>query len=516
MAYLFGTETEFALTAGSSDGEIRPGPQELAEAVIRAIAGKYPNLPAPPPHRHIMLANGAAVYPDVGGHPETATAECDDPHDLAAQELALRNMLAEAARSVAVDFGVPLNVLANNIDYAPQSHTFGHHINLLASRRLTAPQIESQLVPLLVAMTTLAGTGRVSSAGFELSQRAGFMCRVAGRTTTGRGLISAKDKSLAGARWQRIHLISIDTPCSPWVMLLVPAILAMAVELLERGSNVGTQFALRNPIRALRTVSRDLTLRAPLELTGGKVATALGILTAYRDAADTLEGGASPAWVGETLALWSDILSTLAREPLSETRLDWPVKLLMLTQVLERHGMTWDELVRWHAILAPLRQVLACRTSASVSDIASVGAAESALPRSVMGVLQPQMKANGLRWSDLPMAAAVIARVRETCLLFHAIDDRPGSHRWIAPQLGVAEAVPPEAIGRAMGEPPANTRARARGEAIRNAEPGSSAWWTYVKTPTRRLNLPDPLQPTADWMPSPQQTPKRAETGVQS
>ena len=336
MAYLFGTETEFALTAGSSNGEIRPGSQELAEALIRAIAGKYPNLPAPPPHRHIMLANGAAVYPDVGGHPETATAECDSPRDLAAQELALRDMLAEAAVSVAADYEVPLSVLANNIDYAPEPHSFGHHINLLASRRVTARQIESQLVPLLVAMTTLAGTGRVSSAGFELSQRAGFMCRVAGRTTTGRGLITTKDESLAGAGWQRIHLISIDTPCSPWVMLLVPAILAMAVELLERGTNVGTEFALRDPIRALRTVSQDLTLRAPLELYGGKAATAVGILTAYRDAAEILDGGTSPAWVGQILALWSDILSTLAREPLSETRLDWPVKLLMLTQVISR------------------------------------------------------------------------------------------------------------------------------------------------------------------------------------
>lgn len=516
MSYLFGTETEFALTAGSSDGEIRPGSQELAEEVIRAVAEKYPNLPAPPPHRHIMLANGAAVYPDVGGHPETATAECDNPRDLVAQELALRDMLAEAALSVAADYDVPLHVLGNNLDYALEPHSFGHHINLLASRKLTARQIESQLVPLLVAVTPLSGTGRVSGAGFELSQRAGFMCRIAGRTTTGRGLITTKDESLAGAGWQRIHLISIDTPCSPWVMLLIPAILAMTVELLERGNNVGAGFALRDPIRALRAVSRDLTLRAPLELNGGKTTTALEILAAYRDAAESLDDGTSPTWVGQTLALWSDILSTLAREPLSETRLDWPVKLLMLTQVLEKHGMTWDELVRWHAILAPLRQVLAYRTSTSVSDIASVEAAGSTLPRSVMGVLKPRMKSSGLRWSDLPLAAAVIARVREACLLFHVLDDRPGSYRWIAPQLGVAAAVPTEAVDRARGEPPANTRARARGEAIRNAEPGSSAWWTYVKTPSRRLSLPDPLQPAADWTPVPKQTPKSAEAGVRS
>jgi len=516
VAYLFGTETEFALTPGSWDGEIRPGSEELAEAVIRALASKCAHLPAPPPHRHIMLANGAAVYPDVGGHPETATAECNNPLDLAAQELALRDMLAGAVLSVAADYGMPLTVLANNIDYAPIPHSFGHHINLLANRKLTAQQIESQLTPLLVALTVLAGTGRVSGNGFELAQRAGFMCRISGRTTTGRGLITTKDESLAGAEWQRIHLISIDTPCSPWVMLLVPATLAMAVELLERGINVGTKFPLSDPVQALRAVNQDLTLRARLELGRRKATTALEILTAYRDAAEALDGEASPVWVGQILTLWSDILSTLACEPLSETRLDWPVKLLLLTQVLQQHGMTWDELARWHAIVSPLQQVLAHRASVSVSEMASAEAAETALPHSVTGVLKPRMKTGGLRWADLPMAAAVVARVRQTCLLFHAIDGRPGSYKWIAPQLGVAAAVPPVMVAKAMNEPPANTRARARGEAIRNAEPGSFAWWTYVKAPSRRIDLSDPLQPTAEWTPIQQQEPEQAEAGVRS
>ena len=515
MAYLFGTETEFALTAGSSDGEIRPGSQELAEAVIRAIAGKYPNLPAPPPHTHIMLANGAAVYPDVGGHPEAATAECDDPRELAAQQLALRGMLAEATQTVAETYGIRLQLLANNLDYAPEPHSFGHHINLLASRRLKAQQIECQLTPLLVAMTALAGTGRVSGAGFELSQRAGFMCRIAGRTTTGRGLITTKDESLAGAAWQRIHLISIDTPCSPWVMLLVPAILAMAVELLERGRNIGSRFTLADPIRALRAISRDLTLKAFLDLRDGGTTTALEVLTAYRDATGELEGGSSPGWVGHMLALWSDILSSLASRPLSEYRLDWPVKLLLLTDVLAREGMTWDELVRWQVVIGPLRQVLALRADASIADLTSRKAAEGALPRSVLGILTPRMNDSGLRWPDLPRAAGVIARVWESCLRFHVLDERGGSYHRLAAQMGVPIALPGEAIEQAKTAPPANTRAAARGAAICTAETGSVAWWTFVQASTRRLDLADPLKTDAEWTKIPQRRRRRATAGAQ-
>lgn len=518
MAYLFGTETEFALTVGRCDGELRPGSQELAEAVVHAVAERQPHLPAPPPHKHLFLGNGAAVYPDVGGHPEAATAECDAPRELAGQELALRAMLAEATRAVAETYGIDVELVANNLDYAPEPHSFGHHINLLASRRLKTRQIECQLTPLLAALTVLAGTGRVSSVGFELSQRASFMCRIAGRRTTGRGLITTKDESLAGADWQRIHLISIDSPLSPSTMMLVPAILAMAVELLARGKDIGSKFALADPIRALRSISRNLSLKMPLELREGGTTTALEIMTAYRDAAGELEGGSSPGWVGQMIVLWSDILSSLASEPLSEYRLNWPVKLLLLTDVLVQEGMTWDQLVRWQAVIGPLRQVLAPRTDVCLTDLSGASAAEAILPRSVLGVLTPRMIDSGLKWQDLPTAARIIARVWESCLGFHVLEEHGGLYHRIASRLGLSNALSTEAVERAKTDPPANTRAVSRGAAIKTAEAGSLAWWTFVQTRTHRLDLTDPLQVQAEWTQRPQQssTPTPETAGARS
>jgi hypothetical protein len=301
-------------------------------------------------------------------------------------------------------------------------------------------------------------------------------------------------------------------------MMLIPSILAMAVELLERGTNVGSRFTLADPIRAMRTVSQDLTLKAPLDLREGGTTTTVEVLTAYRDAAGELEGGSAPDWVGEMIALWSDILSSLSSQPLSEYRLDWPVKLLLLTDVLAQEETTWGwgDLARWQAVVGPLRQVLAHRTDASVADVSSPRAAEAILPRSVLGVLTPRMIDNGLKWQDLPRAAGVIARVCESCLRFHALDESGGLYHRIAGQLGLSNPLSAEAVERAKTDPPSNTRAAARGAAVKTAEAGSLAWWTFVQTSTHRLDLADPLKTSAEWTQTPQQPAKRATAGARS
>jgi hypothetical protein len=99
--FLFGTETELGVFAEPS-GEIRPAAGELAPSIVDQLGGSWRHLPSPQgePLRRLFLENGACIYADVGGHPELATAECRSPVELAAQSIALREILVEAAESV--------------------------------------------------------------------------------------------------------------------------------------------------------------------------------------------------------------------------------------------------------------------------------------------------------------------------------------------------------------------------------------------------------------------------------
>jgi hypothetical protein len=123
---------------------------------------------------------------------------------------------------------------------------------------------------------------------------------------------------------------------------------------------------------------------------------------------------------------------------------------------------------------------------------------------------------SGLKWQDLPRAAGVIARVCESCIRFHVLDESGGLYQRIAGQLGLSNPLSAEAVERAKTDPPSNTRAAARGAAVKAAEAGSLAWWTFVQTRTHRLDLAYPLKTSAEWTHTPQQPAKRATAGARS
>jgi proteasome accessory factor A len=100
----------------------------------------------------------------------------------------------------------------------------------------------------------------------------------------------------------------------------------------------------------MRHVSRDLTLRQPLQLADGTSATALEIQWEYFDRArkyadahglDVIGG----ATVGEDLLhRWEAVLQGLETDPMSLAgQLDWVAKLRLLDGYRERHGLGWDD-----------------------------------------------------------------------------------------------------------------------------------------------------------------------------
>jgi len=500
---LFGSETELGVFAESSGG-IRPAPAELASAIIDDVGDRYPHArsPHPLPFRRIYLANGASVYGDVGGHPEIASAECTSPVELAAHVLALRRMVAESADEVGRLYGLPVHVVANNIDYGMgRERTYGHHVNVLV-QGISLEEAVRQLTPLLAVLPVLAGAGKVSfargSAGFELSQRAGHMSAVISRRTTeSRAMVTAKDEPLSetGAR---LHVISLDTPISTWQLVLVPACLALSAKAAESGRDAAARWELADPIAALHSVSLDPSLRAELPLARGGTTTALEILEAYRVmAAETVAEAEAPAWTRTILSLWEKMLENLRTDPFLEYgRLGWVTKLVGFTEYLEQNQLSWKELSRWVYPLASIRQLKAISPELDPGRMTGLPVEGGGIRRSALGVLERHIAQSGLSWRVLPRIWKLANQLCGRCLQSHVL--RPGSCQ---PEAGPRPCplVSEQMVNVARTTPPTGTRAAIRGEAIREAAGAAEADWSFVRTGGRRLLMNDAFGRDASW-----------------
>jgi hypothetical protein len=499
---LFGIETELGVYAETSPGHIRPAPAELAAALVEDVAAKYRHLPSPceNPARRIFLANGACAYVDIGGHPEIATGECSDPMVLAAHNLALRKIMAQAAESVSRVYGMPIKLVANNVDYSlGQSSTYGHHLNILI-RGISFKQAVRRLTPLLAAMPILAGAGKISFAsqarGFELLQRSSYMFRVVStRTTDSRGMITSKDEPLSDKGF-RLHIVSLDTNISPCQLVLVPAIIALGAKAVESSGAIGDRLELADPVGSLQIVSGDPSLRAQLPLASGRTASGLDILEAYRALVEeSANRGGMPQWTDTILTIWKDVLTNLRTDPFLEYgRLDWINKLVLFTRMLENNALDWREFSRWGYTLASVRRLKSTWPELSPEELTSSASRRMSIRRSALGVLESHFAKHKLSWKDFPHIWHTSNRLSNACVQYHVLN-RPES-----PGERACRLVTQEAVELAKTTPPKGTRAEVRARAIESAPPGSEAWWTFVRSAGRRLVMDDPFGERAVWI----------------
>src|SRR3569623_2171765 len=98
----------------------------------------------------------------------------------------------------------------------------------------------------------------------------------------------------------------------------------------------------RDPVVAIKIVSRDPSYRWVLELEDGRTMRATDIQRSYlRDAASLLAG--SDPDVDWTLREWERILNDLEKDVyLTEDRLDWVAKRRLLETYIEAEGLWWE------------------------------------------------------------------------------------------------------------------------------------------------------------------------------
>jgi proteasome accessory factor A len=339
---IFGLENEYGVTC-TLRGQRRLSPDEVARYLFRRVVswGRSSN---------VFLENGARLYLDVGSHPEYATPECDSIADLVAHDKAGERILEQLVSSAEVRLreegirGVVF-LFKNNTDSAGNS--YGCHENYLTSRRDDFAHYAEVLIPFLVSRQIYAGAGKVlqtaRGAMYCVSQRAEHIWEgVSSATTRSRPIINTRDEPHADAeRYRRLHVIVGDSNMSEYATFLKVGAASILLRMLEDPAVVLRDMTLENPIRAIREISHDTTLRRRVRLANGREASALEIQSEYFNRAKRYQEtkGLSPL-EDQALGMWEHCLTGLERDPWSLDReCDWVIKHRLIEGYRAKHGL---------------------------------------------------------------------------------------------------------------------------------------------------------------------------------
>jgi proteasome accessory factor A len=268
----------------------------------------------------VFLENGARLYLDVGSHPEYATPECDSVLDLVAHDKAGERVLEALLGAAEVrlhEEGISGDVFLfkNNTDSAGNS--YGCHENYLVARQGEFARMAEVLIPFFVTRQVFAGAGKVlhgpRGAQFCISQRAEHIWEgVSSATTRSRPIINTRDEPHADAeRYRRLHVIVGDSNMSEFTTYLKVGVTDLVLRMVEENT-VMRDLTLENPIRAIREISHDITCRKKVRLANGREMSALDIQGQYLDRATRFaeHRGLDPP-AKQLLLEWEDALETL-------------------------------------------------------------------------------------------------------------------------------------------------------------------------------------------------------------
>ncbi|MFN2476994.1 MAG: depupylase/deamidase Dop [Chthoniobacterales bacterium] len=299
----------------------------------------------------LVLANGARFYNDHA-HPEYSTPECTTLREIVAHDRAGERILAECVRrrNLQLPEGESVRLYKNNTDFV--GHSYGCHDNYLMRRDVPWSRVVSGMLPFLVTRQIFAGAGKLgieseSAAGqpgvYQISQRADFFSvLVSIDTMNRRPLVNTRDEPHANAaKYRRFHVIIGDANRSEWATAVKIGTTALVLDLIERGE--APQLELADPIRAVKSISRDGDYRWLAELRDGRTISALDLQRQYLAAAQKLERAAETetAWV---LAEWETVLNDLERDVAStQDRVDWVAKKFLLRSLRDEEQLDWAD-----------------------------------------------------------------------------------------------------------------------------------------------------------------------------
>ncbi|MFQ5897872.1 MAG: Pup--protein ligase [Candidatus Methylomirabilia bacterium] len=318
---ILGLENEYGLTC-MLNGQRRLSPDNVARYLFEKVIPGARNA-------NVFLENGARLYLDTGFHPEYATPECDDieellVHDKAGERI-VEDLLHQAEKRLRED-GISGNIMLfkNNTDSAGNS--YGCHENYLVSRDVSFQRLAEALIPFFVTRQIFAGAGKVlqTPRGFHycLSQRAQHICQeISGATTSSRSIINTRDEPHADAeRYRRLHVIVGDSNMSEAATYLKVGTTALILDMIEDGG-FEKDWSLQSPVQAIRDISHDPTLRQTIRLKDGRSITPLQLQMDYLEQAQRyVETIDADPVTKDIVPRWQETLEKLAQDPMQLNR----------------------------------------------------------------------------------------------------------------------------------------------------------------------------------------------------
>jgi len=302
---------------------------------------------------NVILTNGARLYVDHA-HPEYSTPECTNPRDVLKWDKAGEQVMLDACGLAGkIPGAAPILLYKNNTDNKGAS--YGAHENYLMRRSTPFSEIVRHLTPFFVSRQVICGAGRVGIGqdgrdhGFQVSQRADyFEVEVGLETTLKRPIINTRDEPHADPeKYRRLHVIIGDANQAEVSTYLKVGTAALVLAMIE-DRFITRNLTVEQPVRSLRAVSHDPSLKHLLELSDGRRLTAVQLQMEYLDLArkyveDRLGSDADDQTL-DVLARWESVLTRLETDPMLCAReLDWVAKLKLLNSYRDRDGMEWDD-----------------------------------------------------------------------------------------------------------------------------------------------------------------------------
>jgi proteasome accessory factor A len=265
-----------------------------------------------------------------------------------AGERILENLLNYAQNKVHEEgFQGELAIFKNNTDFVGNS--YGCHENYLADRTADFYYMAEQLIPFLVTRQIFTGAGKVfrtrRGTVYHISQRAQHIRqKISGTTTNERSIINTRDEPHAiKEKYRRLHIIVGDSNMSEFSTYLKVGTTALVLQMIE-DDFLPPIFSLRNPVRAIKDISRDLTCREAVPLNSGKKYSALELQKEYLDLAHRYYSTRpmSPE-AADILHKWEYVLTKLEDDPMQLHReIDWVIKLHLLQAYGERTNLSQE------------------------------------------------------------------------------------------------------------------------------------------------------------------------------
>jgi proteasome accessory factor A len=287
-------------------------------------------------------------------------------------------------------------------------------------------KVTEQLIPFFVTRQIYSGAGKVLKVSgkpqFFISQRAQHIHeKTSSSTTSSRSIINTRDEPHADAeKYRRLHIIVGDSNMSEYATYLKVGVAALVLTMIEDGYTV-SGMELEDPVKAIREVSRDPTLKKKIRLDDGRQLSAIEIQRMYLERAyDYLNFNSHDPVLDDILTKWTYVLDRLEEDPAQLTReIDWVSKRHLIQSYIEKKGCGWDD---------------------------------------------PRVFLMDLQYHD----------VKRTRGLYYLMENRDLIER----------IVDEDAVQRAMSVPPQTTRAKVRGDFIRFARAKNRSYtvdWTYLK-----------------------------------